>query len=109
MIPRSISVMDAASYFHVLPCTIRAWIHSGRLSATKIGKQYYIPEPEVEKLLAVDKPGINDKSDNNMRAKLVSEFVDQVRIKATAMQIWDDRRQRNNRRRALLARCTECR
>lgn len=60
MLPRTLSVEEAANHFNVLPCTIRAWIKRGRLSATKIGKQYYIPEPEMEKMLMVDKPAVKE-------------------------------------------------
>jgi len=101
-------VEEAAEYFHVLPSTIRSWIRSGRLLGTKIGKQYFIPEPEVKKMLLADRPKTDSGLDGISREELVSEFVNGVRIKVSALQIWEDRRQRNSRRRAQLERCAEC-
>ena len=71
MIPRTMSVEEAAGHFHVLPCTIRTWIRSGRLPAKKIGKQYYIPEREVEKMLLEDKPGTTTRLSQPSREEQV--------------------------------------
>ncbi len=43
MLPRAMSVEEAANHFHVMPRTVRAWIRSRRLFATKIGKQVLHP------------------------------------------------------------------
>ncbi len=108
MIPRTISVEEAARHFNVMPCTVRAWIRSGRLAAFKIGKQYFIPELEVNKMLLADKPKADTDLVGKTRQELVSEFVNGVRISIPITQIWENRRQKNSRRRDHLQRCAKC-
>lgn len=103
MIPRAMTVDDTAKHFGVLPCTIRAWIRTGRLAATKIGKQYFIPEPEVEKALLISKPKTRvvkkisrDKSLAAMRALQQETIKSGVTASAFAAAM-DDLNARNQR------------
>lgn len=51
MLHRPYTVKEAAHYFKVRPKTIRAWIVSGKLAASKIGKSYRIDSEEINRVM----------------------------------------------------------
>ena len=52
------NVVEAAKELRVSKNTIHAWIKSGKLTAHKIGKPYYITEKSIRKQMG---PLTNDK------------------------------------------------
>lgn len=50
--PRFFTYAEVACSFGRSPRTVRWWVKSGRLKAIKIGAARFIPEAEIERLLA---------------------------------------------------------
>jgi len=52
MVPRLlITVAEAAKLLKLHPQTLRRWIHQGKLSARRIGRQFRLPADELETIL----------------------------------------------------------
>ncbi|MEP1197930.1 helix-turn-helix domain-containing protein [Tateyamaria sp.] len=47
-----LSVKDVAAVFRIHPKTVRRWIASGRLPATRLGRDWRIARADVKALLA---------------------------------------------------------
>jgi len=109
MLPRTLSVKEAASCLKVQPRTIRVWIAHGRMHASKIGKSYIIPEPEVEKMITATKTS----TDNHFTTMTKQERLDSIRGCLANSDINLDailslRRKEANSRKFKAGRCNSC-
>ena len=52
-----LNVVEAAERMHVSPYTVRAWIRSGKLNATKLGRLVRIEPIELQNLISAGKKG----------------------------------------------------
>lgn len=50
--PLFLRTSDVAQLFGVCRTTVRRWVRSGKVKAFKVGREFRIPIPELEKLLA---------------------------------------------------------
>lgn len=50
MIEQHYTVPEVAALLKVDPRTVRAWIESGKITGTKIGRHYRIPESALKNL-----------------------------------------------------------
>lgn len=48
------TVPEIAALFHVEDISVRDWINSGRLQATKIGRQWRVPAAELQAFVNAD-------------------------------------------------------
>ncbi|MHB9035573.1 MAG: helix-turn-helix domain-containing protein [Armatimonadota bacterium] len=103
MLTQTLSVKEAAFYLHVQPRTVRAWILSGKLRASRAGKSYIIPEPEVEKMLTTEKPATS-RLDTMTREECISELVEHMCCSIHADDVLKERRERHNKRQLQLER-----
>lgn len=64
-VQKLITAEEAAEYFHVSLRTVRQWISSGKLSASKIGKYYFIKEQDIDTFLDANRvePGDEEKDE----------------------------------------------
>ena len=52
MLPKLLTVQEAAEALRVKPATIRAWIlRRARINSVRVGRAVRIPEAEIERLL----------------------------------------------------------
>lgn len=73
MLHPTLSVKEAADYLKVQPRTVRQWIASGRLPASKVGKSYIITEEEIGKMIAAVQPSREVKKfDLNRKARIAA-------------------------------------
>lgn len=102
MITRTLSVKEAAGFLNVQPKTIRAWIKLGRLAASKIGKQYFILEPEIERLIGAGAIGPASRLDRMAADERRANLVECLSVRVTPSAILADRQKRSAARRGRI-------
>lgn len=109
MLPRTLSVKEAASCLKVQPRTIRIWITHGKITASKVGKSYIIPEPEVERMISSSKPiRITSFTDMDKKSRLENICGCLRETGITMEQVFAERRNEAESRRLKAERCIEC-
>lgn len=100
MLPQIMSVNEAAEQLKVQPSTVRTWIRQEILTATKVGKRYFITENEVTRMLTAEKPKINNRRlDKMTRSDRVAEVLSCLSIRGiTSEEILTARLQRSQSR-----------
>jgi excisionase family DNA binding protein len=73
---QEITVREAAQRVHRSPETIRRWIWSGRLPATKRGNTYYVDIVHLEGLVV--EMGAAEHQADTARAGSLAEWLDEV-------------------------------
>lgn len=109
MLPRTLSVKEAADCLKVQPRTVRIWISHGKMSASKVGKSYIIPEPEVEKMISSSKPvHSNSFADMDKKDRLNNICGCLRETGITMEQVFAERRIEAESRKLKAERCIEC-
>ena len=100
MLYRTLSVNEAASYLKVQPRTVRAWILGGKISASKVGKGYVIPEHEIETMIYQPR---HARSDNPFERMSKQERMAFLREKLSGCSVTSELvlQEREERRKAI--------
>lgn len=99
MISKTLSVKQAAGFLNVQPKTVRAWIKLGRLPASRIGKQYFILEPEIERLIGAGATVTASSLDHMAADERRADLIECLGISVTPSTILAERQKRNAARR----------
>jgi excisionase family DNA binding protein len=79
MTEETYSIKEAATILKRHPQTLRRWIREGKLSATRVGKQFGVRREDLEQIAQLSRPQEPEKTNH----------LDQLTLAAMA-ELWDN-------------------